>query len=412
MGNEHKPTGTGGNRKLDRQTLFLLAVNVLFITATALSATYLGVYIWKATNNFVVIGWFALLNHLSMALTFWIAGNGVKEGNKMVCLRLGIGVSASFYAIVLLLGKSAFHYIELLGVVQGIANGLFWIAFNVIYFELTNADNRDRFNGMTGVFGSFVGMVVPWCSGIIISSLGGERGYRTIFLISLCIFVAGMGVSFLVRNRRTEGNYDWLLTPHALRKQRTPWLPVFAALAAQGVRESVLGLMIGLLVYISTGSEWRLGNFTLIVSAVAFISFYAVGKWLKPVWRSRGMLIGTIVMTAVIVPFFTGVTYTTLLIFGIGASLFFPLFTIPMTSAVFDLIGSKEDSVRQRVEYVVMRELGLNTGRIVGMVLFITTLSFSRAPLVISILLLVAGSAPLLSWRFMRHLLIPQHKKG
>ncbi|RED58090.1 MFS transporter [Cohnella lupini] len=412
MGNDYKPARIGENRKLDRQTVLLLAVNVLFLTATALSATFLGVYIWKATNDFVVIGWFTLLTHLSAALTFWIAGNGVKEGNKMICLRIGIGVSALFYAIVLLLGKNAFHYIELLGVVQGIANGLFWIAFNVIYFELTNADNRDRFNGLIGVFGSLVGMVVPWCSGVLISSIGGEKGYRLIFLISFVIFIAGMGLSFLVRNRRTDGSYDWFLTPRVLRKPKTPWLPVFAALAGQGVRESVFGLMIGLLVYISTGSERRLGSFTLIVSAVAFIGFYAVGKWLKPVWRSKGMLIGTIVMTAVIVPFFTGVTYTTLLIFGIGASLFFPLFAIPMTSAVFDLIGSNEDSVRQRVEYVVMRELALNAGRIVGMVLFIATLSCSRAPLAIHILLLVTGSAPLLSWRFIRNLLIPQHKQG
>jgi len=396
------------NRRLDRQTVLLLAVNVLFITATALSATYLGVYIWKATSNFVTLGWFTLLTHISMALTFWMAGNGVKEGNKMICLRLGIGVSAAFYMLVLLLGKSAFHYIALLGVVQGAANGFFWLAFNVIYFELTNADNRDRFNGLTGVFGSFVGMIVPWCSGAIIASMGGGRGYRLIFMISLIIFVAGMGVSFLIRNRKTEGSYDWLLTLRMLRLPRTPWQPVFGALTAQGIRESVFGLMIGLLVYIRTGSEWQLGNYSLIVSAVAFISFYVVGKWLKPYWRNKGMLIGTIVITAVIVPFFAGVSYTTLLIFGIGASLFFPLYSIPMTSAVFDLIGSNEESVRQRVEYVVMRELALNAGRIIGMIIFITTISISKAPFVINLMLLVVGSSPLISWIFMRRILAPQ----
>jgi YQGE family putative transporter len=238
----------------------------------------------------------------------------------------------------------------------------------------------------------------------------GESGYRIVFMISLGIFVVGIGVSFFLHNRKTEGNYEWLLPFRILKKRQTPWRPVFGALAAQGLRESVFGVMIGLLVYIQTGSELSLGNFALITSTVGFISFYATGKWLKPVWRRSGMLIGTIVMTAVIVPFFFGVSFTTLLIFGVGAALFIPLYTIPMTSAVFDLIGMDEDSARERVEYVVMRELALNAGRITGMVIFIVTLSFSKAPLVINCMLLVIGSAPLLSWLFMRNRLAPQRR--
>jgi YQGE family putative transporter len=399
-----------GSGRLDIQTLLLLVVNGLFITANALSGTFLIIYIWKASHNFMLLGWFTLLTHVFMALTFWIAGNAVKEGNKMICLRLGIGVSAVFYAIVLLLGQSAVQYIWLLGIVQGLAVGFFWLAFNVIYFEVTNADNRDRFNGWTGVIGSVVGMIVPWCSGYLISRMAGESGYRIIFMISLGIFVAGIGVSFFLRNRKTVGNYDWLLPFRILKKPHTPWRPVIGALAAQGARESVFGVMIGVLVYIQTGSELALGNFALITSTVGFISFYATGRWLKPIWRKRGMLVGTIVITAVIVPFFFGVSFTTLLIFGIGASLFFPLYTIPMTSAVFDLIGSDEDSVRQRVEYVVMRELALNAGRITGMAVFIGTLYISREPLVINFLLLAVGSSPLLSWMYMRNRLVPQRR--
>jgi YQGE family putative transporter len=173
----------------------------------------------------------------------------------------------------------------------------------------------------------------------------------------------------------------------------------------------VFAVMIGLLVYIQTGSEMKLGNYSLITQIVAFATFYAVGKWLKPGWRKTGMLIGTIMITLVILPFFLGVNFTTLLIFGIGVSLFIPLFTIPMTSSVFDLIGTREESVRQRVEYVVMRELALNMGRIAGMTVFIATLSVSKAPAVINWMMLLVGSAPIVSWLFMRNRLVPQHGK-
>ncbi|RKP51626.1 MFS transporter [Cohnella endophytica] len=404
--NQRNDTATG---RLDGQMRLLLAVNGLFVTASALSGTFIGVYLWKASKDFVLLGAFTLLTHFLMAATFWLAGKGVKEGNKMVYFRSGIGVSALFYAAVLLLGSNAIHYIALLGIVQGIANGLFWLGFNVIYFEVTDAANRDRFNGLAGVVGSVVGMLAPWCSGYVISRMSGETGYRMIFMISLGLFVAGIAVSFFLRNRKTEGSYDWRLPARIWIGPRTPWRPVFCALAAQGLRESVFGLMIGLLVYIQTGSEMKLGNFALITSGAGFVSFYATGRWLKPKWRPRGMLVGTIALTAMILPLFLGVSFAALLVFGIGTALFLPLYFIPMTSAVFDLIGMDDNSARHRVEYVVLRELGLNAGRIIGMLAFIAIISVSRAPIVMTWTLFAIGSSPIISWLFMRGRLTFRH---
>ncbi|GIO15037.1 MFS transporter [Cohnella xylanilytica] len=407
----YKPHARSHGR-LDGQTRLLLAVNGLFVTAGALSGTFLGVYIWKASKNFELLGWFTLLHHLSMALTFWIAGYAVKRGRKSLVLRLGIGISALFYALVLALGTQSIPYIWILGIVQGVASGMFWLAFNVIYFEVTDADNRDRYNGLAGVIGALAGMAAPWFSGFLISRMAAEKGYRIIFMASLGIFVAGVLMTFLLRNRRTLGEYDWSFPARIWRVPETPWRSVLGALTVQGVRESVFGLMIGLLVYIQTGSELRLGNYTLITSAVSFLGFYAVGRWLKPARRVGGMLAGAIVMTAVILPFFFGVSYATMLVFGIGTSLTFPLYAIPMTSTVFDLIGRNEDSARKRVEYVVVRELALNAGRMLGMAVFIGTVRWSKAPLVLNVLMLVTGSAPLFSWMLMKRILRVPAKKA
>ncbi|MBW5446027.1 MFS transporter [Cohnella sp. CFH 77786] len=403
---------TSGNGRLDGQTRLLLLVNGLFVTATMISGTFLGIYIWKATHNFVLLGWFTLLTHVFMAITFWVGGCWAKRGRSGTCLRIGIAVSACFYGIVLLLGKGAAHYVWLLGMVQGIAVGMFWLGFNVVYFEATDARNRDKFNGLTGVTGSLVGMAAPWASGYLISHMSGERGYRIMFMVSLGVFVAGVLVSFLLHNRKMEGRYEWGLPVRIWRIPDSPWRPVIGALIAQGFRETVFGVMIGLLVYIHTGSEMKLGNYSSITQIVAFVTFYAVGRWLKPRWRRIGMLVGTVAMTLVILPFFFGVNFTTLLVFGIGTSLFIPFFTIPMTSSVFDLIGTNEQSVRQRAEYVVLRELSLNAGRIVGMTVFIVTLSISKAPMVINWMMLLIGSAPMLSWLFMRGRLAPRLKQG
>ncbi|MEF3308392.1 MFS transporter [Paenibacillus sp. GYB004] len=404
-----RPAGGSSNQSsqaFDSQTWLLLIVNTLFGAANALSGTFVNVYLWKAKNDFALIGWFAFFHQISMALTFWLAGKWVKEGNKMNSLRLGVAVAALFYMIVLLLQQQAVEYVWLLGFVQGMSSGFFWLAFNVVYFEVTSADNRDRFNGWAGLLGSSIGMVAPWISGWLITRLPGTSGYRLIFAISLAVFVVGVVVSFFLKKRKVAGTYEWAHGYRTLKNPESPWRTVFAALIAQGVREGVFAFLIGLMIYIATSNEMQIGNFSLITSAVALVSFYVVGKWLKPPHRKGGMLIGVVFMIAVILPFFWQVSFTTLLLFGIGTSLFIPLYTIPMTSSVFDIIGRDRDSSEHRVEYVVLRELGLNVGRIAGTLVFILVVSWTTAPQAINWLLLGIGSSPLLAWLFMRDKLV------
>ncbi|MEV3120715.1 MFS transporter [Paenibacillus larvae] len=401
----HRRGSSREKKKLGKQGVLLLTVNGLFSAANALSGTFMGVYLWKAKNDFATIGWFMLVTHFTMALTFWLAGKWVKEHNKMIVLRLGIALFALFYLLLLYFGVNSVRHILLLGFVQGMASGFFWLSFNVVYFEITEPGNRDRFNGWTGTLVAVSGMAAPWLSGLIIASMTGNSGYRVVFTISTAIFIAGVVVSFFLAKRKLLGTYNWMLPLQCLRDKEAPWRSIAAALVAQGVREGVFGFLIALLVYIATTSEQKLGNYALITSGVSFFSNWLVGRTLKPVWRRQGMFVGVIMLILVILPFFWKVSFGTLLVFGVGTAVFMPLFSIPMTSAVFDLIGRYEESVKQREEFIVMRELALNVGRIGGTFLFITIVSWNHSPLVLNLLLLGIGSSPFFTWLYMRRYL-------
>ncbi|GFR38575.1 hypothetical protein PRECH8_18710 [Insulibacter thermoxylanivorax] len=400
--NPRRKRGTG---QLDRQSILLLTVQGLFVVANALSGTFVNVYLWKMSRNLALIGWFALCHQAALGLTFWLAGRWVKEHNKMHSLRLGMLVSAIFYLLVLFLGPKAPHYVYGLGIVQGIAAGLFWLAYNVVYFEITEPHNRDRFNGWAGLLGAGAGMAAPWLSGYLISRMAETKGYMLIFSLSLGVFLVGVVFSLFLKKRRVDGSYEWLHGIRCLREPGSPWRRIVPALAMQGMREGVFIFVITLLVFISTGNEMKLGNYSLITSAVSLFAFYLAGRWLRPKRRIPAMLLGAILITLAITPFFWEVNYTTLLIFGIGVSLFHPLYIIPMTSTVFDFIGRDEESAAQRVEYVVLRELALNAGRMAGTILFILVISLSKDPRVLNLFLLFIGSAPIVSWFFMRAVL-------
>ena len=403
----HKPG------QLDNQSRLLLLVNVLFITAGALSGTFVNVYLWKVKSQFAPIAWFTFTTHLVGALTFWLAGWYAKQGNKMNILRAGMAVSALFYMLVLWIGPKAVAYAPLLGLVQGMAVGLFWLAFNVVYFEITSADNRDRFNGWAGLLASGGGMLAPWISGLLITRLPGNSGYRLIFGLSLALFVVGVIISFFLKKRQSEGNYSWTFALRCLRED-PDWRFAAGALAGQGLREGLFGFIIGLMVYIATKSEMTLGNYWLITSGVGIVSYYFTAKWLTVRYRKWGMLIGAIIMSGAVVLFFWQVSYSTLLIFGVSVGIAYPLFSVPMLSTIFDLIGTNEESARNRVEYVVLREFSLDAGRLIGIVIFLVVTSISLSPTTLNWLILSIGTGPIIAWLCMNRLFrtVPAKKEN
>ncbi|RXZ80091.1 MFS transporter [Paenibacillaceae bacterium] len=390
------------NGKLDKQAVLLLAVQGLFGVANALSGTFVPVYLWKASQSFVLIGWFTLFQYVISGLTFWLAGKWVKQQGKMNSLRLGVVVSGLFYLLVLWLGPLSVQYAIPLGMVNGMASGFFWLAFNVVYFEITEPDNRDRFNGWAGLLGSGAGIVAPWISGILITTFAGEQGYRIIFTISLIIFGLAAVISFFLHKREASGKYEWFHGIRQLRNRKLPWRHVFISLMAQGMREGVFMFLIGLMVFVVTQNERKLGSFVLWTSLVGLVSFWLVGRFMKMKNRRWWMLAGVCIITLVILPLFIKFNYMTLLWFGIGTALFLPLYSIPMTSAVFDLIGQSEQNARQREEFIVLRELGLVAGRLVGIIIFMLVTAQTTSMQAMTWLLLAVGIMPVAGWWFMR----------
>ncbi|MCP1183140.1 MFS transporter [Paenibacillus sp. 1781tsa1] len=390
---------------LGRQSILLLGVNGLFALAGALSGTFLNVFLWKSRPDYAMLGWFTLSQQLTIGLTFWLAGKWVKEHNKMSALRLGTALSGIFYMIVLWAGSKAVDWIWPLGILLGCSLGLFWIAFNVVYFEITDRENRDLFNGWVGLLGSMTGIIGPWFSGLIITRMTDNTGYRLIFTVSLVIYVIAVVFSFFLKKRKVSGTYRWSEPWIQLSKPDSPWRTLALGLFAQGAREGVFAFLIALLVYLATAQEYKLGQFSLITSAVALVSYWAAGKWFKPQFRSKGMFIGALILLVVLLPLLWKVTYGTLLIMGIGSAVAMPLYVLPMISAGFDMMGTSGENVEKRVELVVLRELCLMVGRLFGLIIFIITVMNSPSLRMLTWLIIVLGAFPLIGWIFMRKLL-------
>ena len=140
-----------GEVELTKDLTLLLFIGGLYSLSIALSNTFVNIYLWKQSGQFLDLAIYNLTIVVVQPLTFILAGKWAKKIDRIIVLRLGVIFLALFYLFVLFVGEEASHYLVLLGSVLGVGYGFYWLAYNVLTFEITEPETRDFFNGFFGV---------------------------------------------------------------------------------------------------------------------------------------------------------------------------------------------------------------------------------------------------------------------
>jgi len=384
--------------RLSNQAKLLLFISSLYSFSSLLSGTFVPIYLWKYSGSYIHIGSYILAQYLSSGLLFYLCGQAVKQGKKRQIMQLGAFSSALFYGIILLFGTYAHTYIMLLGLVYGIGVAFFWLTYNVYYFEITDANNRDRYNGWQGMLTACCGILAPYLSSRLIVWLGSDLGYRIIFICSLILYAIIIVLSIKLEKRKEVGQFNWKFPLYALLKPNKQWSQLGYSIIAQGIREGMFLSMLPLIIYIATKNEGQIGTYTLVTSLLAFVSNYILGKTLKKHFRNKAMLIGALGSWLAVTLILIKSGFSGLILFGSITAIVWPLFIVPFTSIVFDQIGKNKEAVKLKEEIIVFRELALMIGRFIGLIpFFIYSFWLSQYEINLGWILLLVGISPLIS---------------
>lgn len=390
-----------GNIEVSKELKLLLIIGGLYSLSVALSNTFVNVYLWKQNNDYITIALFNLFIVLVQPLVFILAGRWAKQVDRIIVLRLGVLFLFIFYLTVLLLGALAAKYAILLGILLGIGFGFYWLAFNVLTFEITEPETRDIFNGLFGLLGSFAGMIGPFLAGWIITQMEDLTGYTLIFGISLGLFVAAIILSFFLKRRSAEGRFQ-LVNVLRWKNISGNWKKILLANTAQGLREGSFPFLITIWVFVAAGSELALGTFSLITSTIAFIFYFITGRFIFKKYHKRSILISSILLSAAVWIIAFDLTFTKLMTYGIATSIAFPILMVPLVSMTYDVIGKAKHAAEWRIEYVVGRELFLNMGRIISILTFIAMILLFEPEKALPYYILLFGNTQLLIYFLIR----------
>lgn len=390
-----------GDMEINRDLRILLIIGGLYSMSIALSNTFVNVFLWKQSGDYVDIGIYNLAVAIFQPFTFVFAGRIAKRVDRIIVLRLGVIFLAAFYLAVLLIGTQATHFLILLGGLLGIGYGFYWLAFNVLTFEITEPETRDFFNGFLGLLTSAGGIIGPIFAGFIISRMEKFTGYSIIFGVSLLLFAIAVYFSFSLERRPAHGKYLFFRTLQE-RKNNDNWRLITYAHFFQGLREGTFMFVVSIFVFIQTGSELALGNFSMVNSILSFIAYYFAARYIKQKMRKKSILLGGILLYAGVFLLAFDVTYAKLLFYAATIAIAYPILLVPYMSLTYDIIGRAWQAAELRIEYIVVRELYILLGRIVSIAGFILTVMFFDPVKSLPIFLLIVGSGHTIIYLFVR----------
>jgi len=398
-----------GDVELTKDLSLLLIIGGLYSLSVALSNTFVNIYLWKQTGKYSDIALYNLSIVVLQPLTFILAGRWAKKIDRVIVLRIGVIFLAMFYLSVLITGTNASTYLLLLGSLLGIGYGFYWLAYNVLTFEITEPETRDFFNGFLGILTSAGGMIGPIAAGIIITRFEKFTGYTFVFGLSLALFALAVFMSFSLKPRPAAGRYCFKRILEE-RKLNENWRLITNAHFFQGLREGTFLFVISVFVYISTGSEMALGTFGLINSGISFITYYFASRMIKKNFRKKAILIGGILLYAAVLLIVWDVNFVKLLIYAGMIAVAYPLLLVPYQSTTYDVIGTGWKAAEMRIEYIVVREIFLNIGRIVSILAFLAAVTWFNEASSIPILLLFLGAGHSLIYLFIKRVQLPEVK--
>ncbi|GER66907.1 MFS transporter [Weizmannia acidilactici] len=391
-----------GDIELSKDLVLLLAIGGLYSLSVSLSNSFVNIYLWKQTGEYIDLAVYNLSVVILQPLTFIVAGRWAKKVDRVLVFRIGVAFLALFYLCVLFSRGHASQYIVLLGGLLGVGYGFYWLAYNVLTFEITEPETRDFFNGFMGAFSSIGGMAGPFAAGLIISAIG-KNGYTVVFALSLLLFAIAVVLSFFISPRPAQGRY---LFKHVL-KQRSynpNWKRITNAHFVQGLRDGTFVFMISVFVFLSTGSELSLGTFGLINSFLQFLGYTLVARFVKIKHRQRLIFLGGLLLYAAVFLFIFEVTYPRMLLYAATIALAYPLLLVPYNSMTYDVIGRAWKAAEARIEYIVVLEMFTNSGRITSILLFIVAVTFFNDQVSIRVLMLLIGAGHLCISFFTRNI--------
>jgi len=391
---------TALSARLDRRAGTMVLVHGAYTAANLLAGTFLSIFLWRSSHDLGPIAVYSGLTALMIPCAFLANGLLWRGLGAGASIRLGLFGNGFVYLLILLLSSGAAHWVILLGVLRGIAEGFYWSGFHLVSYDTTCDRDRDRYFGAQATVSWVLTAALPPAAGAVIvagSQVGGPyRGYQLVFALAAVLLMAAMVLAGRLpssaRERLSVGRVATLV------RRNPDWQWVTRARLADGFTGSLMGLVLTILIYLVLKSEQQVGNFNGLMGILGVGISLGLAAFMKPRHRIACALVGggLLVISTLLLPLY--LTAWALIGFGLLRAVGGPLHGNALAPVALQVIDRDPAPRSMRYDYIVHQELCLGVGRVLSIGGFLLLAAPVNQMLLARIVVVVAGTAPILIW--------------
>lgn len=348
----------------------LIILNTIHTAISIFINTFMVAWFFNITNNNVVPAClFYIYSYALSTIGFFIIGNLVKCGPKILLFQLSFLINFGALLLLLHLQENIISYLWLMGIFIGAEKALFYLPLNVMTSQEVPKKYMARFNAYNYAWSGITKILIPLLFGWIISLESFLKTTIIVLILSIISWLISLKLEH-IRSYCKPFKIKYLVALAQKRKHISSSLVIDFI---RGFTFEVLELLIVLYVVYMFKTNLNLGIFTSIFAICTVTANIAFGRFCRYRNFVKLLIISSIFTVGGTSYFVIEGSKISFIIYNlIYSSLTMLLQTITSIN-VFRVSQDKSIASLYRTEYLAFRELFLNTGRCLGFSLVILT---------------------------------------
>ncbi len=337
---------------------------------SGLVGIFMPVFLWQIFGKLEwVLVYYFCLYFLYLIFMFWGAKVMSVLGQK-TSMILSIPFKVLFYASLyyLSLGYPVLIFVILMLICIELRMQLFWIPYHTDFAKFTNKKSRGQVISFFSSISSIVSIFIPFFAGWVID----KHGFETLFLLALVLIATSIVPLFMVRPTYEKFTYSFKKTWHKLFSKS--YRRIFGSYLADGVENSIGVIIWPIFIFqLLEGDFLAVGAVSSAIVLVTVVVRMLMGKLTDKYNKKKLLKIGSYLYAlGWFVKIFVATGFQIFI-----ASTYHNFAGIVMRTPFSALIYEKAADAGHYVdEQSVLREMSLNMGRSIGIILLLVLVSF------------------------------------
>lgn len=352
----------------EKKSMFWITI-LKNVTASYFDTFFVCYFFEVANYDVVPLAKYYITVYLFLSIGFILIRKFIKRNRKVEFFRIGIAFMALYIALIMILKEKIINYVIPVGMLCGLANGLYYFPKNLMDTEKIDNESRQKFNGTISIISTIASILIPIILGILLTFYSYVSISKIFFILFIILYI----LTFWIKD---EGKYttkkiEWKKFFNLLKTNKSVRNVLLGPLLSGFTYSSgVMGVVITLFKIYNFKTNLNLGVIDSLCAILTLLSC-VIFTTVKKNKFSKIMIISSLVSFVTLILSSFVPNKATLIIYLIVRSSFINILSQITTNVRVNLSNCDELKNDLKTEYYLISEFIYSISRCLGYILLL-----------------------------------------